>query len=147
MTIYKKILVPVDLGREKNAIKLCHAAAQLSGEDTQIRLVSVAPGYGMPLVASFFPDDAQKKALAQMQSMLEKLAQDYLGDGVSVKVREGKRAKEILAEAQSWSADLIVIGSRKKLSRDGQRVLGSCSSSVADRAQCAVLIVRGLPLK
>ena len=145
--MFKKILVPVDLGREKNAIKLCHTAAQLKGADDEIRLVSVAPGYGMPLVASFFPDDAQKQVLSKMQSMLEKLAVDNIGEDVSVRARQGKRAKTILAEADKWSADLIIVGSRKKLSRDGQRVLGSCSSSVADRAQCAVLIVRGLPLK
>ncbi len=141
--MYKKILVPVDLGREKNAIKLCRVAASLKDNDAEMRLIAVAPGYGMPLVASFFPDDANKKVHQQMMSMLEKLRKDHLSDDVSLRVREGKRAKEILAEAEKWSADLIVIGSRKKLSREGQRVLGSCSSSVADRAQCAVLIVRG----
>lgn len=140
--MYKKILVPVDLGREKSAVKLCRVVTELSGEDTQIKLVSVAPGYGSPLVASFFPPDAQEKALAGMLDILTKLADTNLSGNVSVKVRDGKRAKEILAEADEWSADLIVVGSRKKHSRGGQRVLGSCSSSVADQAQCAVLIVR-----
>jgi universal stress protein F len=145
--MYKKILVPVDLGREKNAIKLCRVAAEISSEGSQIRLISVAPGYGMSVVASFFPADAQEKALAEMLAMLTTIAENNLGGEVSVRVREGKRSKKILEEAEAWSADLIVVGSRKKLSRGGQRVLGSCSSGVADRAQCAVLIVRGLPLK
>ncbi|MCP4009516.1 MAG: universal stress protein [Proteobacteria bacterium] len=145
--MYKKILVPVDLGREKNAIKLCNAAADMAGEDSEIRLISIAPGYGMPVVASFFPADAQEKVLAELLSLLTKLAEANLSGEVSVRVREGKRSKTILAEADNWSADLIVVGSRKKLSRDGQRVLGSCSSSVADRAKCNVMIVRGLPLK
>ncbi len=145
--MYKKILVPVDLGREKNAIKLCNAATDMAGEDTEIRLISVAPGYGMPVVASFFPADAQEKVLAELLSLLTKLAEANLSGKVSVRVREGKRSKMILTEADNWSADLIVVGSRKKLSRDGQRVLGSCSGSVADRAKCNVIIVRGLPLK
>jgi universal stress protein F len=144
--MYKKILVPVDLGREKNAIKLCRAAASLAAEDTEIRLITVAPGYGMPLVASFFPADAQEKVMAELLTMLTRLAEENLSGQVSVRVREGKRAKMVLEEAESWGADLIVVGSRKKLSREGQRVLGSCSSSVADRAQCNVMIVRNLPM-
>ena len=79
--------------------------------------------------------------------MLTTLAKNNLSGEVSVRVREGKRSKKVLEEADKWSADLVIVGSRKKLSRGGQRVLGSCSSSVADQAQCAVLIVRGLPLK
>jgi len=142
ISMYKKILVPVDLGREKNAIKLCGVAKNLSNEDTQIRLISVAPGYGMSVVASFFPEDAQEKALAQMLGVLEKLALDNLGPDASVRVREGKRARKVLEEADNWDADLIIVGVRRKLSRDGHRVLGSCSSSVADRATCSVLIVR-----
>ncbi len=145
--MYKKILVPVDLGRERNAIKLCRAAAALATEDTEIRLITVAPGYGMPVVASFFPANAQEKVMAELLSLLTKLAEDNLSGNVSVRVREGKRSKKALEEAEKWEADLIVLGSRKKLSRDGQRVLGSFSSSVADRAQCNVMIVRGLPLR
>ena len=145
--MYKKILVPVDLGREKNAIKLCRAAMSFVTEESEVRLITVAPGYGMPVVASFFPADAQEKVMAELMTMLTKLAQDNLGGNISVRVREGKRARKILEEAGKWEADLIIVGSRKKLSRDGQRVLGSCSSSVADRAQCNVMIVRGLPLK
>jgi universal stress protein F len=145
--MYKKILVPVDLGREKNAIKLCKAAQGLATEESEIRLIAVAPGYGMSVVASFFPADAQEKAMAEMLIMLTKLAQDNLNGNISVRVREGKRARKILEEAEKWEADLIVVGSRKKLSRNGQRVLGTCSSGVADRAQCNVMIVRGLPLR
>ena len=143
----KKILVPVDLGREKNAIKLCKAAESFATEDSEIRLITVAPGYGMSVVASFFPADAQEKVMVELMTMLTKLAQDNLDGNISVRVREGKRARKILEEAEKWGADLIVVGSRKKLSRNGQRVLGTCSSGVADRAQCNVMIVRGLPLK
>ena len=144
--MYKKILLTVDLGREQNAIKLCRNAMILASEETEIRIMTVAPGYGMPLVASFFPADAQEKVLDEMMRLLTRLAEEHLSGNVSVRVREGKRSKKILEEAEKWGADLIVVGSRKKLSRDGQRVLGSCSSAVADRATCNVMIVRGLPL-
>jgi universal stress protein F len=140
--MYNKILIPVDLGREKNAIKLCRIAMDMGNENSQLRLVSVAPGYGMSVVASFFPPDAEEKAVAEMLTLLSTIADNNLSGDVSVRVRVGKRAKLILEEAENWEADLIVVGSRRKLSRDGHRVLGACSGSVADRAPCAVLIVR-----
>ena len=140
--MYKKILIPVDLGQEKKAIKLCAVAMKMRSENTQLRLITVAPGYGMSVVASFFPADAEEKAIAEMRSLLTKVARDNLKGVVSVSVREGKRAKSILADAEKWGADLIIVGCRRKQSRNGQRVLGACSGSVADRAPCAVLIVR-----
>ncbi len=145
--MYKKILVPVDLGREQNAIQLCKAAEGLATEESEIRLLTVAPGYGMSVVASYFPADAQERAMAELLTMLTKLAQDELNFKSSVRVREGKRCKNILQEAEKWGADAIVVGSRRKLPGDGHLILGSCSSSVANRAQCTVMVVRGLPLK
>jgi len=140
--MYNKILVPIDIDREKNAIKLCQAAADLSSGSTEIHLLSVMPGYGMSLVASYFPADAQEQAMKEVKAKLKAFAQDHIEGEVSVAVLQGKRAKTILAEAGKWQADLIVIGSRKKASHGGKRALGSCSSSVADRAECTVMIVR-----
>ncbi len=141
--MYKKILVPIDAGRPTNAARLCKAVKGLATADTQIRLLSVAPGYGMSVVASFFPPDAQEQAMLQLRASLEELAKEYLeGEDFSIVVRDGKRAKEILDEAREWEPDLITVASRRKASRDGQRVLGSCSSSVSDRANCSVLVVR-----
>ena len=141
--MYKKILVPIDLGRPKNAARLCQAVRALADEDTEVRLFSVVPGYGMSVVASFFPSDAQDKAKVQVKAGLKALAQEQQLIGkLSYSVSEGRRATGILNEATSWQPELITLASRRKISRDGQRVLGSCSSSVADRASCSVLIVR-----
>ncbi len=143
--MYEKILVPIDVGRPDNAERLCKAVKGIAAAEpgTKIRLLSVAPGYGMSVVASFFPADAQEKAKEQLKSALEELSEKFLFDeDVSIVVREGKRAQEILEESRLWDPDLITVASRKKASRDGQRVLGSCSSSVSDRANCSVLVVR-----
>lgn len=140
--MYKKILIPVDMGREKNAIKLCATAMELADADAELTLLTVMPGYGMSVVASFFPDDAQEKALLEVEKALSKIANENLQGNVRVVVHQGKRAKLILDEARVWGPDVIVIGTRRKASSDGKRLLGSCASSVADRADSTVLIVR-----
>lgn len=140
--MYKKILVPVDMGREKNAIKLCETAMKLADTDAELMLLTVMPGYGMSVVASFFPADAQEQALREVKKSLSAIADANLQGNVRVVVHQGKRAKLILDEAREWRPDVIVIGTRRKASSDGKRLLGSCASGVADRADCSVLIVR-----
>ncbi|MFK5948375.1 MAG: universal stress protein [Methylococcales bacterium] len=141
--MYNKILVAIDVFREKNAEKLCKTAndmAKMNG--AAVRLVSVVPDYGMPLVATYFPKDAQDKVKSEMSAMLKKYATEYIDDNVSAILRQGKRARNIVDEATEWGADLVIIGCRKKASRDNIRMLGACSSSVADRVDCSVIVVR-----
>jgi len=141
--MYKKILVAIDVSREKNAAKLCQAANQLAkASGAEIHLVTVVPDYGMPLVASYFPEDAQKGLKKEMSDALHKFADEYISGKVAITLRQGKRSRKILDEISRWEPDLVVVGCRQKASRDNHRVLGSFSSSVADRAPCAVLIVR-----
>ncbi len=72
--MYNKILVPIDVAREKNATRLCKAASEMAAEGAQIRLLSVMPGYGMSLVASYFPADAQEQAMVEVKARLEQFA-------------------------------------------------------------------------
>lgn len=141
--MYQKILVAIDVSREKNAAKLCQAAQNLAdSNDAAVHLVSVVPDYGMPLVASYFPKDAQAGLKQEMSDMLDKLASEHLGENASVSLRQGKRAQKVLDEIQRWNPDLVVLGCRQKVSRDNHRLLGSFSASVTDRAGCSVLVVR-----
>ena len=51
--MFKKILVAIDLSTEDVNKKLCETANDLAEKFTaEIRLMSVLPDYGMPLVAS-----------------------------------------------------------------------------------------------
>lgn len=141
--MYKKILVAIDVSRELNAAKLCKAANELAlAGGGEVRLVSVVPDYGMPLVASYFPEGAQDNIKKEMLSTLDNLADQHVSCDVSTVLRQGKRARLVLDEIQQWSPDLVVVGCRKKASRDNHRVLGSFSQSVTDRADCSVLVAR-----
>jgi nucleotide-binding universal stress UspA family protein len=56
-------------------------------------------------------------------------------------IRAGNASDAILAEADAWDADLIVVGSHGKGSLE-RALLGSVSTAVAARARCSVEIVR-----
>ncbi len=140
--MYKNILVPVDLATNI-ANKVCETAEFLAKQsNSKVTLMTIIPDYGMPVVASFFPEDAQAKLKKEVLQKLQELAAKHFSVEVDMQLAQGKPAREILEYASKTHPDLIVIGCRKKKSRANQRLLGSCGSGVTDRASCAVLVVR-----
>ncbi len=139
-----KILVPVDINTLNTTQNLCQEASKLGLKfDAQINLLAVIPDYGMSIVGSFFPEEAQDKLKAEFKDRLQELSALYFSDNkVNLILRQGKKASQILREEGKSKPDLIMIGCRSKKSRNNQRLLGSCSSSIADRASCSVFIVR-----
>lgn len=141
--MFKKVLVPIDLSSPGPAAISCQLAKDMIDTmGAEVHLVNVLPGYHMPLVASFFPQDAQKKLKETVHEDLKKIAAKHFDTEPGMSVVTGKRADEIILVANEWNADLIIVGCRAKKSRGGERLLGSCSSQVADRAKCNVLVAR-----
>jgi nucleotide-binding universal stress UspA family protein len=65
--------------------------------------------------------------------------------GAEPRVRSGRPADEILAEAREWEADLVVMGSHGRAGA-GRFFLGSVAEAMARQAPCAVLIVPPSPM-
>lgn len=61
--------------------------------------------------------------------------------GVTISIRDGNPANEILGEADQGGYDLVVVGAHAANDLK-HRVLGSVSSKVAWNAPCSVLVVR-----
>jgi len=142
--MFNKILVPVDLSTESTTKKLCQTANDLAKKyASEVILMTVIPDYGMPIVASFFPEDAQKKLKIEMKTKLEGLAKTYFSDvQVTTKLKRGKRRQAILQAIESVEPELVMMGCRRKKSRSDQRLLGATGTVVSDRAGCSVMIVR-----
>jgi nucleotide-binding universal stress UspA family protein len=141
--MFNKILVPVDLSTEDTTKKLCVAANDMAEKyGSEVRLMTVVPDYGMPLVASYFPEGAQEKLKEEMKKKLEELANTYFSASAKIHLTQGKRRQAILKEIEEYKPDLVMLGCRRKKSRLGQRLLGATGTAVTDRANCSVMVVR-----
>ena len=73
---------------------------------------------------------------------LFKRIQDQYGDDIEISkyIRVGRAQDEILAVADQYKADLIILGTHGRTGLD-HFISGSVSASVAKRAKCPVLII------
>ncbi len=146
-----KILVPTE-GSEfsKAAITKCCEMFDES-ENTEIRIMSAAePAYAptepFAVSAEYLRDldaDSLKKAndaVAQAEAEIRKGFPE-LAVGLTTRVVKGSPKQAIVEEAESWGADLIIMGSHG-YGFWQRALLGSVSNSVVHHAPCSVLVVR-----
>ncbi len=80
-----------------------------------------------------------EQAAAQMRSLFPGVSLD-----LTTEVLDGSPQRVIVEKAESWGADLIVIGSHGR-GFWNRALIGSVSSSVVRHAPCSVLVVRTAP--
>ena len=149
-----KILLAVDGSAYSDAAAESLAKRPLPA-GSEVKIISVMEPFH-PYMAEVwalpaeFWDDMEKSAKAQATQAMEKsLAYFQASDNRDVQVTmeaiKGNPKHAIVDEAESWGADLIVIGSH---GYTGLRrvLLGSVSKSVAAHAHCSVEIVRNRAL-
>lgn len=142
--MFKKILVPIDVDYPKTSKAVYDNAAdiaKLSGAD--IRIVSVMPGFGMPIVASYITEDIKQEAKKEFSKTLKDFTDKNCGGNVSSKVLIGKHYEEILEMAEKWGADLIVVyhNHRRKLNEAFSQ---NCAQKIVKKANCSVLRLRNV---
>ena len=146
--MFKKILVPVDLQNPSfsdHALTVALTQANAQGDKSTLCIVSVLPGFNMPLVESFFPKDAMKRAVDEAKVMLEDYVKDKIPADISYTtvVAIGTAHEKVLDQAKEINADLIIIPSHTpKGHRSNQFLLGSCAHKVVEHAHCTVMVVR-----
>ncbi|MDC1287032.1 universal stress protein [Gammaproteobacteria bacterium] len=141
--MYKNILIPVDMehpAESTRALKIAVEEAQRS--KAKLTVMTVAPGFGSPLVASYFEEGAVKEALQEVARQLKQYVDDNVPQGVEVNavVAEGNPAERILKQEQTDNIDLIVIASHN--SQIENILLGSCAAKVVRHSQCTVTVVK-----
>jgi nucleotide-binding universal stress UspA family protein len=142
--MFKKILVPVDIDYPNAAKAVYEQAAKLAEfSGAEMKLVSVMPDFGMPIVASYVTDKVRKEAYSRFKESLEAFIADNCAEPVDFTVRTGKNWEEIVRAADKWGADLIVVYHNRR--REINEVFSrSCSQRVADNARCSVLRLRNI---
>jgi len=141
--MFNKILIPVDLEHTQSAsraIKLALDEAEIS--NAQIFVMTVAPGFGMPLVASFFDEETVNKAMDEVSRHLRKFVAESIPEKFHPKtiVTQGNPAEQVLKQARINDIDLIVISSHD--TEFEQVFLGSCSAKVVRHAKCTVFVAK-----
>ncbi|MGH6790244.1 MAG: universal stress protein [Pseudolabrys sp.] len=140
--MYKQILVPIDLADAelaKPAIATAVGMAKSSGGS--IRLVNVLPMTPVMLAEYVPPDfDVQQRKSAEDAMKIITSECGMPLDKISGTVRQGGIYHEVLEEAKTFGADLIVMTSHRPAMRT--YFLGSNAGHVVRYAKCSVLVVR-----
>lgn len=142
--MFKKILVPIDVEYPRTSKSVYDNAADIARlMDAEIRLVSVMPGFSMPIVASFVTDEMKKEALKEFKKALKQFTDENCGENVAAKVLIGKNHEVILKMAEDWDADLIVVyhNYRRKVNEAFSQ---NCARMVIKNAHCSVLRLRNI---
>lgn len=108
--------------------------------DTEVKIVSVIDPiiYSMEEIGLLRDKRTERvhRAIGQAMSVLKHTSLKVSGEVIA-----GTIARQIIDRARSWNADLIVLGTHER--RGLKRLLlGSISTSVANRAHCSVTVIR-----
>ena len=158
--MYRKILVALDQSPLR-AYLLDHSIAMAKAMKADLMLVHVLSAYedgspGLPVRAyhTYYPiadsiawDTYQKRWEAYEQEGIEelrKLAAEAMTQGIKTEFTQtaGDPGRVICDIAQSWEADLIIVGNRGR-SGLSEFLLGSVSNYVMHHAPSSVLVVHG----
>lgn len=139
--MFKTILVPVDPAEPAFAQDALKAAVDLAKTyDAKVHLLAVmanVQGY----VADYLPEGFEKKAEADTQALLDKMAEEIgLGDKVTGTVRHGSVYHEVIEEAGEAGADLVVMTSHKP--SFSTYLIGSNAAHIVRHAPCSVMVLR-----
>ena len=143
---YQNILVPVD-GSETSYAAVAQAAElakAFGGKITVVQVLALDPYIAAEYISATQTNDLIERARTSVLKTLEEAAAKFsdMGIHVEAKLLEGQVVhREIIKEAETSKADLIVIGSH---GRTGLKrlFLGSVAQSVLGEAHIPVLVVR-----
>jgi nucleotide-binding universal stress UspA family protein len=143
---FKRIICPVDFSN--SALTAFETAIEMAQRDSAELLV-LHVIEGRPVVSEWFPTHSlgemtvrmEEKAHQAVNTLLACTAPKTNGLAVATIVVNGVPFVEILKQATSWKADLIVLGARGAASVD-ELIFGSTAERVLKGATCSVFVVR-----
>lgn len=140
--MFEKILIPIDLNEPamiKPAIDAAKSLAQIS--NGALRLVSVQSLVPIDFL-DYVPQDFDGQIRRGLEQEIGTIAAelDYPADRVSTAVLFGPVHHKVLADAEEWGADMIIVSSH----RPGMDrfLIGSTASAIVRHAKCSVLVLR-----
>ncbi len=142
VTVFRRILVAIDLTESDMAERGVETAEKIAKAfDSDLRLINaqtLVPIAMIDYVRENFDADVRSGLDKEIRAVATRI--DRPSDRVSTIVAFGPVYQQVLAEAENWGADLIVVGSH----RPGMErfLIGSNAGAIVQHAKCSVLIVR-----
>jgi nucleotide-binding universal stress UspA family protein len=138
---YNKILIAVD-GSEyamKAAKKGLELAHQLNAKAALLFVVDKSKAVGN-IDAGILPEEALIVLKKEAEQTLDELAEMYNGKGLMKFMPEGHPTEDIIKTAETWEADLIVLGTH---GRTGLRhlLMGSIAEHIVRHSKIPVIVV------
>ena len=136
--MYKKIVVPVEMGQLEKGEKILAKAKSLLDAGGEIVLTSVAesvPAY----VAVELPVDFIEQSIREAETK-RRARNAKLGTHARIEVMIGSPSRQILELAEKEKADLIIIGSHRPDFTN--YLIGATADRVVRHAECSVLVDR-----
>lgn len=137
------VLAAIDLGEESSWRKTLPIAFDLCRAwGAELRIMTVVPHFGMPIVAQHFPDDYADKATVQSKQTLDALCAKHVPSDVRCEtiVAYGTIYEEILKTARKIKPEAVVMAAHRPELKD--YLLGPNAARVARHAPCSVMVVR-----
>jgi nucleotide-binding universal stress UspA family protein len=142
--MFKQILIPIDLTELEIAKPALNAAVELAllsrGAMRLIAVETLLPASFMEYVPPEFDNSQEQRAIYALMEISAGLT--IPKERISHRVRFGGIFVEILAEAEEWGADLIVIGSHRPSM--ATYLIGSNAKTIVRHAKCSVLVIRSI---
>jgi universal stress protein F len=140
--MFKKILVPIDLAEpQMTSFAVGYAETLAKTFDGDIRLASVQSLTPVKFL-DYLPQDFNESIKQGLESELATVAAeiDRPAERISTALLFGPVYQTILAEAEKWGSDVIVVCSH----RPGMDrfLIGSNASAIVSHATCPVLVLR-----
>lgn len=138
---YKKILIAVDsseyaMRAAKKGLQLAH---QLNADAALLYVVDTTKAMGN-IDAGIFPEEALMVLKKEVEQTLDQLARMYNGKNLVKLMPEGHPTEDIIQTAETWGADLIVIGTH---GRTGlmHLLMGSVAEYLVRHSKLPVMVV------
>jgi nucleotide-binding universal stress UspA family protein len=140
-SMFKRILVPIDLEHENAGSRVLPAAKKLATDnDAEIALVHVVPT--IPgFIAKDIPAGSERRVVENTKRELKALADKYNVPGVvQIYVAQGGVYPQIIECASEIKADAILLSSHRPGLSD--YLLGSNAARVVRHSKCSVIVIR-----
>jgi nucleotide-binding universal stress UspA family protein len=139
--MYKKILIAVDssefsMEAAKKGLELSH---QLDAKAALLYVIDASKTLGN-VDAGIMPEDAVLVLKKEAEQTLEQLAAMYNGKELMKFMPEGEPNEDIIKTAETWEADLIVVGTHGTTGLK-HLLMGSIAEHVVRHSKIPVMVV------